>query len=252
MIDENAKAKMIRELDIRGRDPKTKAKYIRALELFLNHFHCSDPEQLGLEEIKEYQQYLLVEQGYAPRTVNCETCGIRFFYTHVLKQWWMTEEVIRVKTDFIVPVILSEDEVARMITKTENIFYKAILMILYSTGMRQAELRKLKATDIDSKRMVINIRRGKGKKDREAFLSPLALETLRTYWRVYRLRLIRVKSDLVFIPTRNSRDGVLAKELSHTAIGYVINVATKAAGIKKKSLLTACATRLQFTFSNAA
>ncbi len=233
MMEASVQQKMIRELDVRGRAPETKAAYIRALDLFLNHFKCSDPEQLGLEEIKEYQHYMLVERGYAPRTVNRETCGIRFFYTHVMKQWWMAEEVIRVKAPSIIPVILSEDEVARMIERTENIFYKAMLMVLYSTGMRQGELRELKTSHIDSKRMVINIHQGKGGKDRQAFLSPLALRTLRMYWRVYRLRLNQVKSDWLFIPNKNCYNGVLKKKLSHTALGYVINVATKAAGIKK-------------------
>ena len=248
MMDENIRLAMTRKMDIRGLKLKTKVSYLRDLAEYLNHFNCKDPEQLGVEQLKDYQQHLLIKEGLAPRTVNRHICSIRFYYTRILKQWWMAEEIVRVKAPKTIPTVLSEEEVALMITKTESLFYKSVLMVLYSTGMRQAELRALKTFDIDRDRKVINVRDGKGGKDRQVFLSPLVLETLSRYWKAYRLRLIRVESDWLFIPTKNSFNGVLAKPLSHTAIDYMIKVATKAAGIKKKSLHTLLDTRLQFTY----
>ena len=224
--------KMILELDIRGRDPKTKKSYLRSMEWFVEHFKGRNPEELGIDEIKEYQQYLLNEGCYAPRTVNTRIGGIRFFYTHVMKMWWIEKEVVRVKAPVFLPTILSEQEVADMIESTDSLLHKSVLMVLYSTGMRQAEIRALKVTDIDKNRMVINIRQGKGKRDREAHLSLLAYETLRTYWTLYRKN-FAVKSDHLFIPYRLKYNGKINRCLSHTALGYIVKKAAERAGVKK-------------------
>jgi len=234
MLSQKRREDLKRELDIRGLDSKTKLVYTKALDLFIFYFNGKDPEQMGLEEIKLYQQHLLIDQGYAPRTVNREICGIRFFYCHVLKMWWMREEVIKVKEPDHIPVLLSEAEIAKIIDSVHSVFYKAVIMLLYSTGMRQEELRSLKTTDVDSQRMLINVRDGKNGKDRQVFLSPMMLKVLRTYWRLFRLNQ-EPKTDILFVPTKNSH-GRLDKKLSHTAIGYMIDTAVEAAGIKKKLL----------------
>ena len=155
-----------------------------------------------------------------------------FFYRNVLHRYWYVDTLPRVRGPKIIPVILSEQEVAAMINEIHSVFYKAILMLMYSSGLRNSELRNLKTIDIDSARNLIDVRCAKGKKDRQAFLSPLALKALRTYWRLFRSS-AKVDSDYLFIPTKNSHSGVLKKRLSHTALSYVLKVATKAAGIKK-------------------
>ena len=228
--------RMIQEMDIRGHDPKTKKAYIHSMVKFVEHFGNKDPESLGIQEIKDYQQYLLIECGYAARSVNRHIAGIRFFYTNVLKMWWVKEEITRVKAPKFIPTILSEEEIARMIDCTNSVFYKAVLMVLYSSGIRHNELRSLKTTDVDSNRMVLNIRGGKGGKDRQALLSPLAYRALRSYWLLFRMK-NPVKSDFLFTPTKNSHSGELKKKLSHTAVGYVIKTAVRAGDIKKKLVL---------------
>jgi integrase/recombinase XerD len=242
-MDSIYRKRMIQELEIRGRNPKTKTAYVRSMELFVEHYK-KDPDDLDIAEIKDYQQYLLIKDGYAPNSVNRHIAGIRFFYTNVLKRWWMSEQVVKVQAPKIIPAILSESEVARMIDCTHSVFYKALVMLMYSSGLRQAEVRNLKASDIDSKRMVINVRCGKGGKDRQALLSPLALLALRTYWRLFRLK-NQVKSEWLFIASRRKEK---PGKLSHTAIGYIVDTASRAARIKKKLHLTLFATLLQFTF----
>jgi len=130
------------------------------------------------------------------------------------------------------------------------VFWKAVVMTLYSSGIRHAELRNLKACDIDSKRMVINIRNGKGGQDRQSLLSPLTLKCLRTYWRLFRKG--SVHTDYLFTPSKNSYNGVLKKRLSHTAIGYIVSRVAEFAGIKKKSIRTPFAIPLLSTCLSAA
>lgn len=228
--------KMVQEMEIRGLDDKTKVCYLRSMEK-LTSFYKKTADNIELPEIKSYQQHL-VRQKYAANSVNRHISGIRFFYFHVMERNWYSGRIPQVKGQSKIPIILSEDEVARMIDSVHSVFYKAILMVSYSAGLRQSEVRNLKALDIDSKRMVINVRNGKGKKDREALLSPLTLKCLRTYWRLFRLK-NEVKSDWLFIPTKNSFSDCLDKKLSHTSIGYILNLAVREAGIKKKSLRTA-------------
>jgi len=106
-------------------------------------------------------------------------------------------------------------------------------MTLYATGIRNDEIRNLKASDIDSKRMVIHIRGGKGNVDREAILSLKLLEFLRYYWRENK----DDKSNFLFVASKNSRDPkILNRKLSHTAVGYMVRNAAKVSGIKKKSI----------------
>lgn len=242
--------KMKLELDIIGHDPKTKKKYIKCMEDFLKYFKDRDPIDLGVDEIKIYQQYLLNTCLNAPRTVNAKVSGIRFFYTRVLKMWWISEEVGRVKAPTFIPTILSENEVAKMIDGTDCLLHKAIVMMLYSTGMRQAELRALEVTDIDKERDIINIRQGKCKKDRQVFLSPLVYDILRSYWVVHRFKRA-IKSDYLFVPKKNSYKGKIIKQLSHSALGYIVDKAAERAGIKKKLPHIACAIHFPSIYSNA-
>lgn len=105
-------------------------------------------------------------------------------------------------------------------------------MTLYTTGMRQSELRNLKVEDIDSSRMVIYIRNAKGMKDRQAALSPTLLACLRLYWRLFRVNFYY--SPFLFMPTKNPKGTRYDKGLSHTSVGYIVTKAAQAAGIKKK------------------
>jgi len=245
-MNQKEKQRFLEELEVRALDDDTRKAYTSSIEKFLNYHRGRTAKSLCIEEIKEFQRHLLKED-YSSNTINRHLSGVRFFYRFVYGRHWYTDSLPRLKSPQIQPVILSKDEVSRMIQSVRKIFYKAIIMTLYSTGMRQQELRNLKITDIDSERMVITIRNGKGQKDRQALLSPANLDCLRKYWREDRLKQ-KVKSDWLFMPTKNPLTGDIDKQLSHTAIGYVIDVATRVSGIKKKLHHTLFATLLPFTF----
>lgn len=225
--------KLIFELELRNRNVRTIRDYERTMEIFIAHFMLP-PDEIQIEHIKAFQHFLLHDKKYAPNTVNRHMCALRFFFRYVLLKYHFLSSISNIKVPRTLPIILSQEEVADMINSVHKVFYKAILMLMYSSGLRQGEVRNLKVTDIDSKRNMIRVEQGKGNKDRYALLSPLALKAIRTYWRLYRLNQPENKqSKYLFIPTKNARR-VYDKPLSHTAVGYIVETAVKAAGLKKK------------------
>ena len=171
---------MLEELKRRNYAPRTIESYLHAVRHFSRHFN-RPPDQLGLEHIREYQAALFKKYKFAPNTVNQRLAALRFFYVKTLKKTWNTAETPYPKKVFNLPIILSQEEVARLIDSALTPFHRLLLMVLYATGMRRAELTQLKVSDVDSKRMVIHIR-GKGRKDRDVMLSPVLLAALREYW----------------------------------------------------------------------
>ena len=141
------------------------------------------PDQLGPEQIRAYQVYLFNERKLNARTVGHHTAALRFFYCKTLKRAYPVEEVPYPKAPRHLPTILTQEEAVRLINSASNLFHRAMLMTAYSTGMRRAEVCRLKLEDIDCERMLIRIRQGKGRRDRDVPLSPKLLETLREYWR---------------------------------------------------------------------
>jgi integrase/recombinase XerD len=173
---------MLEELQRRNYSQTTVKGYLKIVEAFANYFHRS-PEQLGPEQIRAYQVYLFKERKLNARTVGHHTAALRFFYCKTLKRPYPIEEVPYPKAPRRLPTILTREEVVRLIDSASNLFHRALLMTAYSTGMRRAEACNLKVEDIDSERMLIRIRQGKGRRDRDVPLSPKLLETLREYWR---------------------------------------------------------------------
>lgn len=241
--------KLIEEMELRGLDPDTKKFYLTSMTKFMQYYK-KPPAKLDIEDIKKYQLYLLKERKLAPNSVNGHLSGVKFFYRNVLGRHWYSDSIPRVKAKRVLPDILSEEEVAAMIDSTHNVFWKAVIMTTYSSGLRNNEIRSLKITDVDRKRMILVVRDGKGGVDRHAILSPLTLQCLETYWRLFR-RGNKVKSDYLFIPTNNRHNGNLDKSLSHTAVGYMISKALEFAGIKKKLLRTHFAMPSPFICLNA-
>ena len=123
------------------------------------------------------------KRKFSPNTVAQRLAALRFFYTKTLKKVWSIEETPYPRKTFHMPTILSQEEVAQLIDAAQPPFHRTLLMALYATGLRRAELARLKVSDVDSKRMVIHVRGGKGRKDRDVMLSPKLLETLREHWR---------------------------------------------------------------------
>jgi integrase/recombinase XerD len=171
---------MLEELQRRNYSQTTVKGYLKIVEAFAKYFHRS-PDQLGPEQIRAYQVYLFTERKLNARTVGHHTAALRFF-CKTLKRPYPIAEVPYPKAPRRLPTILTQNEEVRLIDSASNLFHRAMLMTVYSTGMRRAEMCQLKVEDIDSDRMLIHIRQGKGRRDRDVPLSPKLLETLRQYW----------------------------------------------------------------------
>jgi integrase/recombinase XerD len=173
---------MLEELERRNYAQTTTRLYIQTIEDFARYFK-RPPDQLGPEHIREYQAYLFRERKLAARTVTQRLAALRFFFIQTIKKGWSVADTPYPKKTQHLPSILSPEEVARLIDSSRTRFHRMVLMTLYGTGVRRAELARLQIPDIDSRRMVIHIRGGKGRQDRDVMLSPTLLEALRDYWR---------------------------------------------------------------------
>ncbi len=178
---------MLEELERRNYSPTTTECYLRAVEDFARYFHCP-PDRLGPQHIREYQAYLFRQRKLDPNTVNQRLAALRFFFIKTLKKPWSVAETPYPKRVQRLPTVLSQEEVAQLIDAAPTPFYRILLMTLYATGARRAELAHLKVSDIDSQRMVVHIQGGKGRQDRDVMLSPVLLEALREYWRRLNLK----------------------------------------------------------------
>ena len=173
---------MLDELERRNYSPNTVRSYLHAVEEFARHFRRS-PEQLGPDHIREYQVHLFRDRKLSARTVAGQTAALRFLYVKTLRRSYLPDEIPFPKHSTRLPTVLSQEEVARLIDASGNLMHRAMLMTLYATGVRRAELCSLKVADIDSERMMLHIHQGKGGRDRDVPLSPKLLATLREYWR---------------------------------------------------------------------
>src|SRR5258708_15485985 len=173
---------MLEELERRNYSEATTRCYIRTVEDFSRRFKRS-PDCLGPEHIREYQAELFKKRKLSPGTVTQRLAALRFFYIKTLKKAWSIAETPYPKKGFHLPSILSREEVARLMDAALTPYHRTLLMTLYATGVRRAELTHLKVSDIDSKRMVIHVQGGKGRKDRDVMLSPKLLQALREHWR---------------------------------------------------------------------
>jgi len=173
---------MLEELQRRNYAETTIETYIRAVKEFSQYFNCS-PDRLGPRHIREYQAALFQKRKFSPNTVAQHLAALRFFYIKTLKKAWSITETPYPKKAVHLPTILSQEEVARLIDAALTPYHRTLLMTLYATGVRRAELTHLKVSDIDSKRMVIHVQGGKGRKDRDILLSPKLLDELKRHWR---------------------------------------------------------------------
>jgi site-specific recombinase XerD len=173
---------MLEELERRNYAQTTIDCYLRAVAEFSLHFHRS-PDQLGPEHIRQYQAHLFGRRKLAPSTVTQRLAALRFFYIKTLRKPWSIAETPYPKKVQRLPIILSSEEVAQLIDSARTPIHHIVLMALYATGVRRAELTRLKISDIDSRRMIIHIQGGKGRKDRDVMLSPKLLGALREHWR---------------------------------------------------------------------
>jgi integrase/recombinase XerD len=170
------------ELVRRNYATTTRESYLRSVHAF--HRHAGRPlDRIGPDDLRRYQVYLLEERKLAVGTVVHEISALRFFYLRVLKRRDMKEDLPYPKRSKRLPVVLSAEEVQRLIASAKNLYHRTLLLTLYGTGLRRSEVCHLKVRDIDSQRMVLRVQQGKGRRDRDLPLSPTLLTALREYYR---------------------------------------------------------------------
>jgi integrase/recombinase XerD len=218
--------RMLEELQRRNYSPETTRGYILAVKQFAEYFGRS-PEKMGAEEVRRFQLYLLNEKKLAPGTVETRPAALRFLYKKTLKRRDLAyDDLIFPKTPQKLPVVLSQDEVKRLIEAAPNLLHRTLLMVLYSTGIRRKEASLLKVRDIDSERRVIHIRQGKGSRARDLPLTPKLLTALREYWRWK-------KPQNYLFPSTPGHHG-LEGSISDKTVWYACKTAAEKAGIEKR------------------
>src|SRR5215468_9778973 len=176
--------RLVEDMTIRRLGPKTPHDYIRHVKSFAD-FLGRSPDKVTAEDVHRYQ-LRLASIGTTVPPVTANASALRFFFKITLKRTELADEVVSAREPRRLPVVLSPEEVARLLTSATNIKHKAVLSLAYATGLRASEVVSLKLTDIDSERMVIRVEQGKWKNDRYVMLSPILLEILHEWWRVAR------------------------------------------------------------------
>ena len=176
---------MVADLQLRGITPKTQKKYLREVSNLAKYYNTS-PQDLGEQEVKDYLVHLLNDRGLSVGTCRTYVAGIKFLYTTTLNRPEVVDKIKYPKSTQKLPEVFDLSEVKALLSVTENLKHRALLTITYSAGLRVSEVARLRVTDIDSKRMMVRVQQGKGRKDRYSILSKTALECLRQYWRQYR------------------------------------------------------------------
>jgi len=177
--------RMAEDMRRRNFSTETQRAYLHYMIEYAKYFGVS-PDQLGPEAIREYQLHLIDERKMSPESVNCFTSAAKFLYLHTLELPWSAAHFQRSRVPERLPVVLSAAEVALFFQAIGFLKHRAALMTCYGAGLRVSEAVSLKASDIDSQRMVIRVEQGKGAKDRYVGLSPRLLTVLRQYWRQQR------------------------------------------------------------------
>ena len=211
--------RMIEDMTIRKLAPKTQQGYIRTIKDFAV-FLGRSPDTASLEDIRRFQLHL-AQSGAQPPILNHTVSALRFFFRVTLKRHDIVEHTTFIRQPRKLPVVLSPEEVARLLNAAPGLKYKAALSVAYGAGLRAAELVSLKVCDIDSKRMIIRVEQGKGRKDRNVMLSASLLELLRAWWRTAR------PQGWLF-PGRNPVQPMTTRQLNRAC-----HAAAEAAGIER-------------------
>ena len=212
--------RMIEDMTVRNLSPATQRSYLHAVAKFSRYFSRS-PDRLDIEDVRAFQVFL-VSQKISWPALNQTVCALRFFYGVTLNRPEIPERIAYAREPRKLPVILSADEVVRFLEAVPSLKTRTALTTAYAAGLRASEAVSLKVADIDSSRMLIQVRHGKGAKDRTVTLSPQLLAILRTYWRLARPR------EWLF-PGRDE-----SKPIDVQVLHAACRSATKAAGLAKR------------------
>jgi len=218
--------RMIDDMRMRKLSPKTQASYIRVVKR-LAAFLGRSPDTASAEDLRSYQLHL-VDHGISPISLNATLTGLKFLFETTLDHPELLAKMHSVQVPHKLPVVLSREEVARLLAAVDNLKHQAALAVAYGAGLRASEVVSLKVGDIDSQRMTLRIEQGKGSKDRYAMLSPVLLERLRTWWKFARAQGKMLQGGWLF-PGLDPIDPLSTRQLNRA-----VHAAAEAAGIDKR------------------
>jgi site-specific recombinase XerD len=218
--------RMLEDMAMRGLRDDTQRDYIRSVKNFAN-FLGRSPDTATADDVRRYQVHQH-ETGAQPPTINSSVSALRFFFTITLDRPDLSRRLLVIRHPRKLPDVLSVEEVARLLEAAPGAKYKAALGTAYGAGLRVSEVASLKIDDIDSKRMLLRVEQGKGRKDRNAMLSPQLLNLLRLWWREGRRRNVILPHGWLF-PGQNRTDPISTRQL-HRAV----HEAAERAGIRKR------------------
>ena len=218
--------RMLEDMQLRGLAPKTQEAYLRAVRQ-LAAYYDQPPDQLSEEQLRQYFLYLKNEKQASRSTCTIALCGLKFFYEHTLQRAWPTFKLVRPPQDHQLPVVLSREEVGRVLGGLYRPHYRVCLTTIYTCGLRLREAVRLEVPDIDGERLLIHVRRGKGARDRYVPLPAATLEQLRHYW------LSHQHPRLLFPERRFHR--AATRPMSASGVQRAFKAAWLASGIPKKA-----------------
>lgn len=212
---------MRKRMSVQNLSSETVESYVRGV-IQLEHFSGKYLEELTPEDVLTFLYYLKDDQKRAQTTIRIAASGIKYFYQHIVVRQDMVSIIPNPKRELHLPEILSGKEIKRLFDLTENIKHLTIMKVAYSAGLRRSEIQNLRVEDIDSKKMEIRIRQGKGKKDRNTILAKDALLTLRKYYTEY-------KPEGILFYGRSKHE-----QISETALAWMLGRAAQRAEITRK------------------
>src|SRR6202163_1641488 len=218
--------RMLDDMAMRGLRSDTQRDYVRVVRSFAA-FLGRSPDTATAEDIRRFQVHQR-ESGVQPPTINCSISALRFFFTVTLDRPHLSRRLVLARYPRKLPAVLSVEEVGRLLEAAPGIKYKAILRTAYGAGLRVSEVASLKVDDIDSTRMLIRVEQGKGRKDRNAMLSPQLLALVRLWWKEGKQIGVMLPHGWLF-PGRPHGDPISTRQINRA-----IHEAAEAAGIRKR------------------
>lgn len=215
--------KMIEDMQLRGFAERTQEAYLSAVRQLAKHYRKS-PDQIDEEELRQYFLFLKNEKHAARNTCTIALCGIKFFFQHTLGREWKTFDFLRPPREKKLPVVLSVEEVSRILKHVRLYHYRVCLTTIYACGLRLLEGTRLQVSDIDGQRKMLHIHQAKGNKDRYVPLPDACLEMLRLYWRIHR-------NPLWLFPSQREN----TKPMHESGLQKAFRAVVRECGIHKKA-----------------
>lgn len=217
--------KMIEDMQLRGFAERTQEAYLSAVRQLAKHYRKS-PDQIDEEELRQYFLFLKNEKHAARNTCTIALCGIKFFFQHTLGREWKTFDFLRPPKEKKLPVVLSVEEVSRILKCVRLYHYRVCLTTIYACGLRLLEGTRLRVSDIDGQRKMLHIHQAKGNKDRYVPLPDACLEMLRYYWRFHR-------NPLWLFPSSHDH----TKPIQESSLQKAFRAAVRDSGVHKKATI---------------